>query len=319
MSLPAPSVDLIQPFQIASGAFRGRLVRLTASLDEILAGHDYPEPVARLLAEALALAAALAGSLKYDGLFTLQIKGDGPVSLLVADITSGGDLRGYAKFDETRLAEIQALGAQSSGRSPVPALLGAGYLAFTVDQGPDTDRYQGIVELEGATLTDCVHEYFHRSEQLATVVRSAVGHDDSGWQAASLMLQRMPSHGGVGSSAGVGPEGDASAEDAEEEWRRAVILLSSATDKESLDRTLGGDRLLYRLFHADHLRLSEAKILRAQCRCSESKVAGALRSFPREEVEELKDESGRVIVTCEFCKSDYSFGSADLDRLFTVE
>src|SRR4051812_26863504 len=150
--------DLVQPFQIDAPGLRGRLVRLGASVDEVLSRHDYPEPVARLLGETLALAAALSGALKYDGVFSLQTKGDGPVRMMVADITSQGAMRGYAAFDQQALADALSSSAGALPGSPlsapVPRLLGRGHLAFTVDQGPDTERYQGIVELSGGTLAD---------------------------------------------------------------------------------------------------------------------------------------------------------------------
>src|SRR6185369_14807592 len=137
------------PFQVPSLDLRGRLVRLGPSLDVMLERHNYPPAVAELLAEAMTLAATLATSIKYDGIFTLQIRGDGPVRLLVTDVTSTGQMRGYAQFDRPTLEAALAKDAPSI--SPVPRLLGAGTLAFTVDQGPDTERYQGVVSLEGAT------------------------------------------------------------------------------------------------------------------------------------------------------------------------
>src|SRR5579862_5509004 len=141
--------DLVQPFQIDAPGLRGRLVRLGASVDEVLRRHDYPEPVARLLGETLALTAALAGALKYDGVFSLQTKGDGPIRMMVADITSAGAMRGYAAFDEQALADALAGAGTAPLAAPVPRLLGRGHLAFTVDQGAASERYQGIVELSG--------------------------------------------------------------------------------------------------------------------------------------------------------------------------
>src|SRR5262249_54074859 len=136
--------DLVQPFRIDPFALRGRLVRLGPAIDRILSQHAYPEPVAALLGEAITLAVVLAGALKYDGIFTLQTKGDGPVRLMVADVSTAGALRGYAQYDEEKLA------ATLTGQTlSVPRLLGSGYIAFTVDQGEETDRYQGIVELAG--------------------------------------------------------------------------------------------------------------------------------------------------------------------------
>ena len=141
--------DLVQPFQIEASALRGRLTRLGSVVDTIVSRHAYPDAVAALLGEAIALAVLLAGALKYEGVFTLQTKGDGPVHLLVADVTSAGAVRGYAQYDPERLDSVSA----HSGTSPsVPELIGSGYIAFTVDQGEHTERYQGIVELIGAKI-----------------------------------------------------------------------------------------------------------------------------------------------------------------------
>ncbi len=304
--------DLSQPFLIDARSIRGRLVRLGPSLDRILTGHDYPEPVALRMAEAMALAATLAGALKFSGIFTLQVQSEGAVSLLVADVTSDGDLRGYARFDEAKLAEAEA--DQSLADAPVQRYLGKGFLAFTVDQGPDTERYQGIVELSGKTLADCAHAYFEQSEQLETAYllsarppqKDAKG-EQLGWRAASLMIQRMP----------LGPTSPIlTAEEAEETWNRASILLASTKETELFDPALSGPALLHRLYHAEHLELLDPKPLQAKCRCSAERVETTLKSFPRSEMDDLKDENGHIVVTCEYCKSTYSFAEGDLDRLY---
>lgn len=292
--------DLRQPFQIEGQPVRGRLVRLGPVVESVIGRHDYPEPVAALLAEMLALAAALAGSLKYEGVFTLQTKGDGPIRLMVADVTSGGDMRGYAQYDAGRLAAMK-----SPSRS-VPQLLGSGYLAFTVDQGPHSERYQGIVELIGATLVDCVHHYFRQSEQIPTGIKVAVGRAPEGaWRAGVLMLQRLPE----------GPEPEAGDDATDESWRRSLSFMASATADELLDPELAPDDLLYRLFHEDGVRVFRPAGLRAACRCSRQRVSEVLRSLPRREVADLKVE-GAVVVTCEFCNSRYRFSEDELDALF---
>jgi molecular chaperone Hsp33 len=184
--------DVIQPFQLDPFALRGRLVRLGPTVDRILAQHDYPKPVATLLGEAITLAVLLAGALKYDGVFTLQTKGDGPVRLLVADVKTDGAVRGYAQYDATRLGDIEQ---GDDGESPsVPELLGSGYIAFTVDQGDDTERYQGIVSITGSTLAECAQHYFRQSEQLQAGLKLAVGRtgEEGTWRAGGLMLQRVP-------------------------------------------------------------------------------------------------------------------------------
>jgi len=296
--------DQLLPFLIDARSIRGRLVRLGPALDAILAGHAYPWVVSQRLAEAMALAAALAGTLKFDGIFTLQIQGDGAIPLLVADVTSAGDIRGYARFDADKLASADAADPKIG---PVPRYLGKGYLAFTVDQGADTERYQGIVELQGDSLEECAQLYFKQSEQLETAFKLTARPDKDGWRAAVLMIQRMP----------LGPTSPIiTADEADENWNRAAILLASATEAELLNPELMPEDLLYRLYHAEHLELHAGRKLQARCRCSEERVATTLRSFPREQIEEMKDDHGHVVVTCEYCKSTYAFQPEDLDRLY---
>ena len=187
--------DRALPFQLDALGVRGRLVRLGPSLDSIIERHGYPPAVARPLAEAMTLCAALATSLKYEGIFTLQLSGDGPIRLLVTDLTSDGALRGYAQFDSWKLA-VALGGLSEAPEGYVPRLFGHGRLAFTVDQGQHTQRYQGVVPLEGATLTDCAHTYFRQSEQLPTGIKIAARRDEVGgaghWRAAALTVQQMP-------------------------------------------------------------------------------------------------------------------------------
>jgi molecular chaperone Hsp33 len=285
---------------------RGRLVRLGPLLDEILTRHAYPVPVAQMLGEAIALAVALAGALKYEGVFTLQAKGDGPISLLVADVTSNGAVRGYAQYDAEKLERATAGGGTIAGA--VPRLLGAGHLAFTVDQGENTDRYQGIVELQGASLAECAHHYFRQSEQVEAGLKVAVTRvpDAQGvgrWRGGSLMIQRLP------------PEGAAmTRESAEDGWRRAVILMSSSTASELVDPTLSPETLLFRLFHEDGVRVYRRHDLVARCRCSRARVETVLRMLPAEEVAAMKVD-GAAVVTCQFCSATYRFDDAELHAL----
>ncbi len=302
--------DLIQPFQIDNSGLRGRLVRLGPVLDEILTRHAYPEPVALMLGEAIALAAALAGALKYEGVFTLQTRGDGPIRLLVADVTSAGAVRGYAQYDAEKLAKAVAAmpgGATGIGGS-VPRLLGAGHLAFTVDQGEHTDRYQGIVELQGATLAECAHHYFRQSEQVEAGLKVAVARlpDSDGaarWRGGSLMIQRLP------------PEGDAAKRDAAEDgWRRAVILMSSSTSRELVDPDLAPEALLFRLFHEDGVRAYRRLELAARCRCSRERVETVLRMMPADELATMQID-GHILVTCQFCSAVYDFDQGEVAAL----
>ena len=292
--------DQVLPFRIERSGLRGRLVRLETALERILTPHDYPASVAGLLAETVALAAVLASALKYDGIFTLQMQGDGPIGLLMADVTSAGDLRGYARFSPERLAEAE------KGRGvPVPRFLGNGNLAFAVDQGPDTERYQGITDLAGATLNDCAHNYFRQSEQLdsAIVLAMSLGDENTPPRAAALTIQRLP------------PGPGADTDELSEEWRRAVILMSSITGRELLDPAIPARDILWRLYHRDGVRVYRSRPVRHACRCSRAKVERTLRSFPREEIEAMAEDKV-VTVTCEFCKSDYVFDHDALDALY---
>jgi molecular chaperone Hsp33 len=296
------SDDLVQPFQIEPFALRGRLVRLGPLIDEILTRHAYPEPVAVMLGEAIALAVALAGALKYEGVFTLQTKGDGPIRLMVADITTTGAVRGYAQVDRARLDETPMAVAS------VPRLLGAGYLALTVDQGEHTDRYQGIVELQGPTLAHCVHHYFRQSEQVEAALKVAVARvpDRDGvprWRAGALMIQRLPRE-----SFNLEREAE------DEAWRRAAIFMSSSTSAELVDPQLSSEALLFRLFHEDGVRAHAPHALSAKCRCSRHRVESMLRALAPDELEEMKVD-GRITVTCEFCSTVYPFDADELDAL----
>lgn len=298
-----PMDDLVQPFQIEASRLRGRMVRLGPELDDILNRHAYPEPVARFLAETLALAVLLSSMLKYEGVFTLQTKGDGPISLMVADVTSVGDLRAYAQFDEEALRKA----GDDVDIAPAPALLGKGYIAFTVDQGADTDRYQGIVELSGKTLADCVQHYFRQSEQIDTGVTVSVGRDEAGgWRAGAIMMQRLPPEQGPAAVL---------ASDTEDDWRRAMVMLTSVTAGELLNPELGANTLLYRLFHEDGVRVWPPQALRFGCRCSRERVETMLASLPRAEVQDLKVDDV-VEVVCQFCSTAYRFDDAELDRVY---
>jgi molecular chaperone Hsp33 len=301
------SDDLIQPFILETSGIRGRQVKLGDSLDTIIKRHDYPDTVAATLAELLVLANLLSSMLKFSGIFTLQVKGDGPISLMVADVTSEGALRGYAGFDKEK---VSALGASRNGSEDsfsVPELLGKGYLAFTVDQADASERYQGIVDLEGSSLSDCMLHYFRQSEQIQTGLLVAVRKTGGRWRGGGLALQRLPDEDGIS-----GQNDDLRDED----WRRSMILQASCTQDELLDKDLDANDLLFRLFHEEGVRVFERRVVAFGCRCSRSRLEAVLSQMPREEVETLKVD-GEVVATCEFCNTDYRYDDAALDRLFS--
>ena len=300
----AGAEDVCQPFIIGNGAFRGRLVRLTGAVTEIIQRHRDPTEVSVLLAESIVAAIALASGLKYDGVFTLQVQGRGPVHTLVADITSAGDVRACAKYDrEAVMADL----AKPRAPGATPQLMGSsGHLAFTVDQGPDTERYQGIVALSGESLAESIHHYFRQSEQIESALKIAVGSPaaDGSWTAGAVLIQRMPEDGGR----------PVDREEAEDAWRTAVILLGSLKDSELLDLGLSPAQILMRLYATVGIGLLERKPVRAKCRCSRERSERILASFPMEEVRSYAQD-GVVHMTCEFCGTDYAFSESELTNL----
>lgn len=288
--------DLIQPFLIEASGLRGRLVRMGPTLSDIIGRHDLPSAVQSLMAEFAVLTATLSAALKFDGVFSLQAKGNGPVGLMTADATSDGGIRAYASVSG---------GVPNAGKnegSPIPRLLGAGYLAFTVDQGEHTKLYQGIVELQGATLIECVHHFFQQSDQFSAAITLAAAPDgNGGWLGGALMLQRLPED-----------ELSIRKEKMDEAWRRATILMSSCGKDELTARALTAHELLFRLFHEDGVRVFDTYPIRFSCRCSRERAQGILTMFSPEEIEEYKIE-GRISVTCDFCNTEEWFDSAEID------
>lgn len=297
--------DLVLPFQADLAGSSGRVVRLGAAVDEILRGHAYPEPVCKLLGQAVALTALLGTSLKFDGKFTFQTKTDGPVNMLVVDYRSTGELRGYAGFDA---GAVDAL--EKSGDITPAILLGTGHLAMTIDRGPDMETYQGVVALEGGDLNQAADAYFRQSEQLPTFIRVVVarhynsqstgagkGQGGWSWRAGGLLLQHLTREGG---------HETADKSTSEEDWNRAKILAGTVRDEELLDPMLAPEKLIYALFHEEEVRAFEARALRFHCGCSRGRVKTMLDSFGADEIREMT-EDGQIRVTCEFCNARYNF------------
>lgn len=295
--MPMTEDNLIQTFQLEQSNLRGRILRLGSVIDDLLRRHDYPAQVLQLTGEAAAMALMLSSMLKYEGIFTLQIQGDGPVDMVVADVVNHGNIRACARYKKD--AEIPEL-------SNPMLLLGKGYLAFTVDQGPDTEKYQGIVALSGKTLQDSIQHYFAQSEQITTGLRYLLSRGPDGrWRAGGIMLQRLPEQSGAG-------RGEAH----EDDWRRAMVLLQSCTDAELLDPDLSQNDLLFRLFHEEGIRVFDPVPVRDQCRCSAERAENILRMISSAERAEMTIE-GKLVVTCEFCNRAYGFDAEAVEREIT--
>jgi molecular chaperone Hsp33 len=314
-----PTEDAILPFEVASLDLRGRVVRLGAALDQTLANHDYPAPVAKLLGEAIVLTVLLGSSLKFDGRFILQTQTDGPVRMLVVDFNSPGRIRACARFDRSRVEAAIAARAASAGE-----LLGSGHLAMTIDQGPDMSRYQGLVALSGGGLEDAAHEYFLRSEQIPTRVRLAVAEEISAdttgprhrWRAGGMLLQFLPKKAermrGPDLDPGDAPEGTAPHAMTEDDaWVAGRSLIATVADIELIDPELSSERLLYRLFHEHGVRVFRAVVVEAKCSCSRQSVEDMLKSFSQDDRDHMV-ENGVISVTCEFCSSTYVFAPEEV-------
>ena len=285
----------VVPFHLPGKPVRGRLIRLGPLADALLTRHDNHPAVTALSGQALALAAALATALKFRGSFSLQAKGDGPVPMLLADCTESGELRGYARAASERLEAVLAERDAPSARD----LLGQGYLAFTVDQGGERDRHQGIVAIEGDSLADMALHYFETSEQIRCFVHLACRKTDAGWRAGALILERVAGEGGVD------PAMDGNAQD--EAWRTATALASTLRDEELLDDLLPADRLLYNLFGLEGVAADRNRALGYGCRCSRARLSNILEGFSTDDLNHMVVD-GDIVMTCEFCNLDFRFG-----------
>ncbi len=308
--------DAIRPFQVEGLDVRGRAIQMGPALDALLGRHDYPPAVSKLAAEAIVLTALLGASLKFEGKLILQTQTDGPVSMLVVDFRTPGDLRAYASFDEKAVTEAEVAGEAKPGK-----LLGRGTLAMTIDQGSDMTRYQGVVALEGGGLEEAAQAYFHQSEQIPTKVRLAAaemlvpgdGEPRRLWRAGGVLAQFMPALAErlprVDLPGGDRPEGtEADAEEPAEDdsWREAQLLVQTVEDYELVDPEVPVERLLYRLFHERGVRVYELTPIRDRCSCDRGRIEKMLRSFSAEAIEESIEE-GAIRVKCEFCGTSYVF------------
>lgn len=303
----SPADDGNLSFLLESTGIRGRHLKLAATLETILSAHRYPEPVAQLLGELVTLCALLGSTLKFQGVFVLQIKGSGAIRTMVADMTSEGVLRGYASFDAEAVSTLLAEDLRREGpadEDQVGRWFGEGHLAFTVDQGEYSERYQGLVELSGPRLCDSLLQYFRQSQQINAGIVMACGRTAAGWRAGAMLIEQIPESAGADKN------------DQElENWRRTLILQSSCKPEELLNPALSHNDLLFRLFHEEGVRVFDIKPVVFGCRCSRGRVEKILASLASDELAQMMTPAGLVEVTCEFCNSTYNFSDADLAPL----
>ncbi len=292
--------NLVAAFQVEGRAVRGRVLRMGETMDLILSSHDYPPAVARLLGEAIIIAALVGDALKFDGRLIVQANGNGPVKFVVAEYVAGEGVRAYAQMD--RDAVLGALETAGANIPAIATLLGKGAFAMTIDYGPDKDQYQGVVPLEGQSLTECAENYFAQSEQTPTRMRIAVGEswDAEGarqWRGGGAMLQAVA--------------GDETRGSSEEDWDHVRALFETVEDGELLDPHLSAGGLLYRLFNEDGVRLMEPATIERRCSCERERLLRIIASFPTDDQEHMLQD-GKVVMTCEYCNKAWAFEESEV-------
>lgn len=283
-----PKTDFTQRFIFDNCDARGELASLDSSYAEVLAKHAYPQPVQQLLGELMAAAALLVGSLKFDGLMSLQARSDGPVPLLMIECTSKREIRGLARFDAEQIKPDATLAD----------LMPNGVLALTIDPAVGK-RYQGIVDLDGCDLSACFTNYFVMSHQVPTRFWLAA----DGKRARGMLLQQLPAE--------VIKDEDERADS----WTRLTMLGDTLKTEELL--ALDNETILTRLFHEDDVRVFTDEIIEFKCSCSRERSGNALTSLGHEDALNLVSEhGGHIEIDCQFCNERYLFDAADVDQLF---
>lgn len=282
-----PDKDLLQRFLFEHADVRGEVVRLEQTFADTIARHDYAPPIRALVGEGLAAVALLAATLKYPCSLNLQLQSSGPLSLLLVQGTTDGNLRAMARTRET-------VSAQASFNELAPQ----GTLAILIEPLAGGERYQGVIDLRGGSLSSALEHYFLESEQLPTRVWLSAGAEES----AGMLIQRLPGEGGHQTS-----DQDA--------WQRAEMLAETVTGEEL--RLLSPREMIRRLFHEEDIRLFDPTALRFACRCSRERVAAMLEGLGEDEMRATLADEGIVEVHCDFCNAPYRFDAVDIEALFT--
>jgi len=319
--LPHPGGDdSVLPFQLDRADIRGRVARLDAALEAMLAQHAYPDAVSALTAEAALLTALIGQTMKLRWRLSLQIRGDGPVRLIATDYFApaapgeAARIRAYAGFDAERVG----------GAADPFTLLGTGFFGMTIDQGPGTTPYQGLTPLAGGSLSTCAATYFAQSEQIATrfavsAALSAAPGETPRWRGGGVMLQHLPKaspHAAPAEPSGreglMSADDVAAMSDGADDWSRVNLLLDTVETHELLGPTVAAERLLLRLFHEEAPRVYPAQAVRFGCTCSRERVEAAMAQYSAKDIETMTTDAGVLTADCQFCGAHYEFDPAAL-------
>jgi molecular chaperone Hsp33 len=290
--------DCLHRFIFEQFPIRGHLVHLDAAWHALIEHREYPPAIRDTLGEAVAASLLLAATIKFEGVLSLQLQGDGPVHLMLAQCTSGLGVRGLARYRDGAAAALPA------GAARIVDLVGAGNLTVTLETDDGAQRYQGIVPIAGERLADSLQHYFENSEQLPT--RLWLHADAAG--ASGMLIQKLPNED---ARPRAGTPDAAAVDDA---WRRVQLIGDTLTFDEL--RTLRDEQILHRLFNEDDVRMYEPAPVYFRCRCSRDRVGGMLQGLGEAETRSVLAERGEVEVRCDFCNRAYVFDAVDVAQLF---
>lgn len=276
--------DQLHRYLFENHAVRGELVTVSETLEQILDGHSYPQPVKNVLSELLVATSLLTATLKFDGDITVQLQGDGPMSLAVINGNNHQQLRGVARVQRDIPEDAD-----------LKTLVGNGYLVITISPA-EGERYQGVVGLEGDTLAACLEDYFQRSEQLPTRLIIRTGESDGKPAAGGMLLQVMP------------------AQNAQPEDFEHLATLTDTIKAEELF-TLPANDVLWRLYHEEEVTLYDPQDVEFKCTCSRERCADALRTLPDEEINSILAEEGEIDMHCDYCNSHYVFNAMNIAEI----
>ncbi|MCL1144211.1 Hsp33 family molecular chaperone HslO [Shewanella gaetbuli] len=273
--------DILHRYLFDNADVRGEVVQLQDAYQQILAANDYPKAIQHLLGELMAATSLLTATIKFTGDISIQLQGDGPVSLAVINGNNQQELRGVSRWN-----------GDIKDDASLQELMGKGYMVITLtpDEG---ERYQGIVSLEHANLAACLEEYFNQSEQLPTQIQLFA----NGQQAAGMLLQVLPSES-----------------DENEQYEHLSTL--TATIKPEELYTLAAEEVLHRLYHQEEVRLFDPVDVTFKCTCSRERSAGAIRTIDQQEVEQILAEEGKIEMGCEYCSAVYTFDGIDIASIY---
>ena len=276
--------DQLHRYLFEQFAVRGELVTVSETWKQILENHNYPLPVKNLLGELLVATSLLTATLKFAGDITVQLQGDGPMTLAVINGNNQQQMRGVARVQ-----------GEVPENADLKTLLGNGYLVITISP-EEGERYQGVVGLEGDTLAACLEDYFMRSEQLPTRLFIRTGEVDGQPAAGGMLLQVLP------------------AQDAQTNDFEHLATLTETVKAEELFNLSATD-VLWRLYHEEEVTVYDPQAVEFKCTCSRERCACALKTLPDEEIDSIMAEDGEIDMHCDYCGSHYVFNSMDIAEI----